>query len=74
MLLQKRFYFLPQIFFFLLQALGILALPQNMPVAVSNLGDLLDIIWHQAGNGSIDVSAKAEGHFQIVLSVQGQYI
>ncbi|CAN7991573.1 unnamed protein product, partial [Ixodes hexagonus] len=38
------------------QALGILALPQNIPVAVSNLRDLLDIIWHKAGDGSIDMS------------------
>lgn len=38
------------------QALGILALPQNMPVALSNLLDLLDIIWHEAGDGSIDMS------------------
>lgn len=38
------------------QALGILALPQNMPVALSNLLDLLDIIWHEAGDGSIDMN------------------
>uniref|UniRef100_A0A023GBH7 Ubiquinone biosynthesis protein n=1 Tax=Amblyomma triste TaxID=251400 RepID=A0A023GBH7_AMBTT len=38
------------------QALGILALPQNVPVAVSNLGDLLDVIWYHAGDMSIDMS------------------
>ncbi|XP_077503370.1 ubiquinone biosynthesis protein COQ9, mitochondrial [Amblyomma americanum] len=38
------------------QALGILALPQNVPVAVSNLGDLLNIIWYHAGDMSTDMS------------------
>lgn len=38
------------------QALGILALPRNVPVAVSNLRDLLDIIWYYAGDVSTDMS------------------
>lgn len=38
------------------QALGILALPRNAPVALSNLGDLLNIIWHYAGDISTDMS------------------
>ncbi|XP_070386748.1 ubiquinone biosynthesis protein COQ9, mitochondrial [Dermacentor albipictus] len=38
------------------QALGILALPQNVPVALSNLGDLLNVIWHYAGDMSVDMS------------------
>lgn len=38
------------------QALGILALPQNVPVALSNLGDLLNVIWHYAGDMSTDMS------------------
>uniref|UniRef100_A0A224YLF0 Ubiquinone biosynthesis protein n=1 Tax=Rhipicephalus zambeziensis TaxID=60191 RepID=A0A224YLF0_9ACAR len=38
------------------QALGIMALPQNVPVALSNLGDLLNIIWHYAGDMSTDMS------------------
>lgn len=38
------------------QALGIMALPQNVPVALSNLGDLLNVIWYYAGDMSTDMS------------------
>lgn len=38
------------------QALGIMALPQNVPVALSNLGDLLNVIWYHAGDMSTDMN------------------
>lgn len=38
------------------QALGIMALPQNVPVALSNLGDLLNVIWYYAGDISTDMT------------------
>lgn len=33
-----------------------MALPQNVPVALSNLGDLLNVIWYYAGDMSTDMS------------------
>ena len=37
------------------QALGILALPQNVPVAVGSLAKMCDDLWHAVGDKSVDV-------------------
>jgi len=38
------------------EAMAIMALPQNAVTGWSNLGDLVDEIWHQAGDKSTDVN------------------
>ncbi|XP_064467417.1 ubiquinone biosynthesis protein COQ9, mitochondrial-like isoform X3 [Ornithodoros turicata] len=38
------------------QAMGKMALPTNVPRAFANLGDVLNIIWHYAGDHSVDMS------------------
>ncbi len=38
------------------QAMGLLALPQNMPAAIGLEAQLVDEIWAQSGDRSVDVS------------------
>lgn len=38
------------------QAMGILSLPQNIPAAIGLEAQLVDEIWAQAGDRSVDVS------------------
>lgn len=40
-----------------LQAMAIMAIPQNTPEALSNLVNLTDEIWYRAGDTSTDVRA-----------------
>lgn len=41
----------------MLQAMAIMAIPQNAPDALSNLVNLTDEIWYRAGDSSTDVRA-----------------
>uniref|UniRef100_A0A158QJ54 Ubiquinone biosynthesis protein n=1 Tax=Rodentolepis nana TaxID=102285 RepID=A0A158QJ54_RODNA len=41
------------------QAMGILSLPQNIPAAIGLEAQLVDEIWAQAGDRSVDVSQKS---------------
>ena len=41
----------------LLQAMGLMLLPQNAPDAIRNVAYMVDEIWYHAGDTSTDVSA-----------------